>query len=74
VLQREVNVRTETLVTRQDIEHLTDEIHGLEQSMRAALDDLGLERLDVVHAGERTFPLAEKIRAVAFSRLFEDIR
>jgi predicted AAA+ superfamily ATPase len=43
-------------------------------SMRSALDDLGLERIDVVHAGDRTFPLAERIRAVAFSRMFEDIR
>lgn len=34
------------------------------RSMQVALDDLGLERLNVVHAGERTFPLAEKVRAV----------
>jgi predicted AAA+ superfamily ATPase len=43
-------------------------------SMRSALDDLGLESIDLVHAGDRTFPLAERIRAVAFSRMFEDIR
>jgi hypothetical protein len=42
-------------------------------SMRSALDDLRLESIDVVHAGERTFPLAKRIRAVAFSRMFEDI-
>lgn len=43
-------------------------------SMRVALEDLDLERLDVIHAGERTFALAPKIRAVAFSRIFEDVR
>lgn len=42
--------------------------------LRSALDDLGLESIDIVHAGDRTFPLAEKTRAVAFSRMFEDIR
>jgi predicted AAA+ superfamily ATPase len=43
-------------------------------SMRSALADLGLESIDIVLAGDRTFPLAERIRAVAFSRMFEDIR
>lgn len=43
-------------------------------SMRSALDDLGLESIDCIHAGDKTFPLTEKIRAVAFSRMFEDIR
>jgi hypothetical protein len=42
--------------------------------MRVALQDLGLESLDVVHAGEKTFPLGEKIRAVAMSRLWRDVR
>jgi uncharacterized protein len=41
----------------------------LTPSMRNAKHDLKLNSLDVVHAGERTFPLAEGIRAVAFSRL-----
>ena len=43
-------------------------------SMRSALDDLGLESIVLVHAGDRTFPLAERIRAVALSRMFEDIQ
>jgi hypothetical protein len=43
-------------------------------SIRSALDDLGLESIDIVHAGDRTFLLAERIRAVAFSRMFEDLR
>ena len=43
-------------------------------SMRNAIKDLGLFRLDVIHAGTRTFPLSKKIRAVAFSRLRSDVR
>ena len=43
-------------------------------SMRRALTDLNLSSLDVIHAGERTFPLHEQIRAVALSRLLLDIR
>lgn len=43
------------------------------RSMRSAMETLHLDRLDVVHAGEHTFPLAQDIRAVAFSRIFEDL-
>lgn len=43
------------------------------RSMRAASETLGLDRLEVVHAGEDTFPLAEDIRAVAFRRVEEDL-
>jgi hypothetical protein len=32
--------------------------------MRTAVADLGLERLDVVYAGSREFPLADRVRAV----------
>ena len=42
-------------------------------SMRIALQDLGLERLDVIHSGSDTFQLAKGIRAVAASRLISDI-
>ena len=42
-------------------------------SMRTALKDLGLSRLDVIHAGDRTYPLAPRIRAVALSRLLDDL-
>ena len=45
----------------------------LTKSMRVALDDLRLERLDVIHAGERTFPLAERVRAVALARVLRDV-
>ena len=44
------------------------------KSMRIALADLGLERIDVIHTGRNTYPLADKIRAVAFDRMQEDIK
>jgi len=43
------------------------------RSMRTALTDLSLDRLDVLHAGDETFPLADRIRAVAATRLRSDI-
>ena len=42
-------------------------------SMRAALADLQLDRLDVVHAGPESFRLAPKIRAIAAARLHEEL-
>jgi hypothetical protein len=44
------------------------------RSMHVALADLKLERLDVLHAGENTFPLAPQIRAVAARRMLQDVR
>lgn len=38
-------------------------------SMRIAMEDLGLDRLDVIHAGNDTFPLADGVRAVAFHEM-----
>lgn len=46
---------------------------GVTPSMRHALSDLGLTRLDVVHAGTETFPLAPSVRAVAAHRLLDDV-
>ena len=46
----------------------------LTKSMRVALADLKLERLDVIHAGTRTYPMAERVRAVALSRLLSDLK
>jgi hypothetical protein len=43
-------------------------------SMRSALADLKLERLDVIHAGKETYTLGPRIRAVAFARLATDLR
>jgi predicted AAA+ superfamily ATPase len=42
-------------------------------SMRVALEDLRLERIDVVHAGRETFPLSDRIRAVAAHRIWTDL-
>ena len=41
------------------------------RSMHIALEDLGLEHIDIVHAGQETFPLTEKIRAVALSEVWQ---
>lgn len=43
-------------------------------SMRSALNDLDLSSLDVIHAGDSTFSLNERIRAVAISRILDDIQ
>jgi predicted AAA+ superfamily ATPase len=45
----------------------------LTRSMQSALSDLKLVRLDIIHAGESTFQLADRVRAVAFSSVLEDI-
>ena len=45
----------------------------LTPSMRSALTDLQLNRLDVIHAGRETFPLDRRVRAVAASRVPEDL-
>ena len=42
-------------------------------SIRTALADLRLTRLDVIHAGDQTFPLAPRVRAVALSRVLDDL-
>ncbi len=46
----------------------------LTPSMRNASRDLRLKTLDVIHAGEQTFPLAEGDRAQAFSKLLENVK
>jgi predicted AAA+ superfamily ATPase len=45
----------------------------LTASMRTALDDLQLNRLDLIHAGEKTFPLAERVRALPLQRVWHDL-
>ncbi len=42
-------------------------------SIRSALSDLKLKQLNFIHAGDETFQLDKKVRAVAMSRLLEDI-
>jgi hypothetical protein len=41
--------------------------------VRVALAHLRLQRLDVIHAGERSYPLAPRVRAVALARALQDI-
>ncbi|MCP3963117.1 MAG: hypothetical protein GY719_35200 [bacterium] len=43
------------------------------RSMRTALSDLRLDRIDVVHAGEEAFPLAEDVRAVGLGGVWGDL-
>ncbi len=43
------------------------------RSMRIAIDDLKLDRLDVVHAGRETFPMAEDVRAVAAADILREV-
>ena len=45
----------------------------LTRSMRSAMADLGLSRLDVIHAGPETFPLGKGVRAVALGKLLDDL-
>jgi len=46
---------------------------GVTKCMHVAIHDLGLESIDVVHAGRDTYPLAPKIRALAISRLTTEL-
>jgi len=38
-------------------------------SMRNALSDLNLQRIDIIHSGDNTFQLADKVRAVSIKRI-----
>ena len=42
--------------------------------MHIALQDLKLDRLEVIHAGEHSFPMGDRIHAVALSRLLTDLK
>lgn len=43
------------------------------RSMHTAMIDLGLRSIDLIHAGDETFPLAKGIQAVAAARLLDDL-
>lgn len=43
----------------------------IQESIRRALLDLGLERVAVVHHGEKRFALAERVEAVPLGALAE---
>jgi uncharacterized protein len=42
-------------------------------SMKSAMADLKLHRLDVIHAGEETFPLGTDMRAVSLKCILRDL-
>ncbi len=44
-----------------------------DRGMHSAINDLRLDTLDLIHAGDSTYPLAPRIRAVAASRLSQDV-
>lgn len=44
------------------------------RSMRSALRDLKLDRIDVIHAGAESFALDRRIHAVSAGRLLRDVR
>jgi len=44
------------------------------KSMHAAMQDLQLERLDVVHLGPDTFPLRDRIRALSIQQSTMDLK
>jgi predicted AAA+ superfamily ATPase len=43
-------------------------------SMRTALSDLNLKSIDVIHAGDHTFQLSNKIRAIALTKILTDLK
>jgi len=43
------------------------------RSMHTAIEDLRLDRLDVIHGGRDTYPLRHRIRAVSIFRIREDV-
>lgn len=46
---------------------------SLTKSMQIALEDLGLSRIDVIHAGEHSFPIAKRIHALPATRIHKDL-
>ena len=47
---------------------------SLTPSMKTALEDLKLQRLFVAHAGQHTFDMAKKVRAVAVTDLLDELK
>ena len=45
----------------------------LSPSMTSAIDALGLERIDLVHAGSGSYPMHPKVRAVGLAELLADL-
>lgn len=47
---------------------------AMTRSAYIAIEDLKLQRLDVIHAGDHSFPLAKRARAVAIAQLLDEIQ
>lgn len=58
---------------RRGFEVKLTESPSVTRSMRSAMEALGLSRLDVIHAGPDTFPLAPDVRALSAHRLSQDL-
>lgn len=59
--------------TRRAFEIKRTSAPSVTSSMRTALADLDLPRLDVIHAGADTYLLSDRVRAVAMSRILQDL-
>lgn len=59
--------------TRRGFEIKRTDAPKLTPSMKSALTDLSLDSLHVVHAGDRSFPLAERVRAVSIASLLKEL-
>jgi predicted AAA+ superfamily ATPase len=58
---------------RRGFEFKRTDAPGVTPSMRTALVDLGLDSIDVIYPGDETFPIADRVRAVGITRLWQDI-
>lgn len=54
---------------RRGLEFKRTDSPRLTRSMRTAMQDLRLDRLDVIHAGRNTFQMADRVHAVPLGRL-----
>ncbi len=67
----EIDLFVERGGRRLGVEFKRTEAPKVTKSMRIAMEDLRLDRLEVVHAGEATYPMAEGIRALALRDVWE---
>ena len=58
---------------RRGFEFKRTDAPSVTKSMHLAMRDLGLDSIDVVHAGRDTYPLSAKIRALAISSLTTEL-
>ena len=58
---------------RRGFEFKRTDAPGVTPSMRTALVDLGLDSIDVIYPGDETFPMADRVRAVGITRVWQDI-